>query len=70
VQKGAGPVGAGFFVPARVLLLLMGVLFSLVIGLVAVIMMCTTGVSMVNAIFRGGAAFTASMLIWIGVMAL
>ncbi|MEU0599777.1 hypothetical protein ABZ484_16245 [Streptomyces sp. NPDC006393] len=63
-------MGAGVFVPARVLLLLMGVLFSLVIGLVAVIMMRATGVSMVNSIFRGGAAFTASMLIWIGAMAL
>ncbi|MGK3939784.1 hypothetical protein ABK046_15240 [Streptomyces caeruleatus] len=45
-------------------------LFSLVIALIAVIMTRSTGVSMVSAIFKGGAAFTASMLIWIAVMAL
>ncbi|MEU0250702.1 hypothetical protein [Streptomyces sp. NPDC006235] len=63
-------MGAGVFLPARALLLLMGMLFSLVIALIAVIMTRSTGVSMVNAIFKGGAAFTASMLIWIAAMAL
>ncbi|WP_146192641.1 hypothetical protein [Streptomyces sp. A244] len=63
-------MGAGVFLPARALLLLMGMLFSLVIALIAVIMVRSTGVSTVNAIFKGGTAFTASMLIWIAAMAL
>ncbi|MFC8565021.1 hypothetical protein ACFUIW_04515 [Streptomyces sp. NPDC057245] len=69
-QKGVGPVGAVVLVQTKILLLFIGVLLSVVVGLVAAILMRMTGASPAAAALKGGGAFTASMLVWIGLLSL
>ncbi|MET9136111.1 hypothetical protein [Streptomyces parvulus] len=54
----------------KILMFLLGVAFSLVVGLVAGILVVVSGVPAVEAVFKGGAAFTACMMLWLGAMGL
>ncbi|MGX1482980.1 hypothetical protein RKD45_002056 [Streptomyces griseus] len=54
----------------KFLLLLLGVMFSLVVGLVAGILVGMTDSPGVEAVFKGGGAFTACMMLWLGGMGL
>lgn len=54
----------------KILLLLLGLTFSLVVGLVAGILAGLTGTAPVRATFQGGGACAACMSLWLGAMAI
>ncbi|WP_226483790.1 hypothetical protein [Streptomyces parvulus] len=54
----------------KILVFLLGVVFSLVVGLVAGILVVVSGSPAVGAVFKGGTAFTACMMLWLGAMGL
>lgn len=53
----------------KILVLLLGVMFSLVVGLLAGILAGVAGTTPIGAIFQGGGACIACMTLWLGAMA-